>query len=465
VSKRPDNVILITTDHMRYDCINAHGNPYIHTPNMDYLVNNGISFSNCFAQNPLCMPSRSSFMTGFYPQQVGVTSNGHCLDPDFPFTAPRLFAGNGYKTAQIGKLHFQPHENCDLDPRARYDYGFDTLWLSEEPGPYEDAYVNFLRNEWRDYVDLFRVPRSDSPERAKELNGRVIDAPWQASYSGWIAEQGSRFVKTRDNCFIHLGFYAPHPPLNPTKEMFEPYLNMEIPQARLGDHEWEDKPEPLASMIKQYAQSWTEEGLTNYRKHFYAMVTGVDLALGQFLATLRESGKLDNTLIVFTSDHGDLCGDHSMLLKQHSFYDELMHLPLLFFWPEGVGTEGRKEDDLVEMIDLLPTMLELSGGRMPPHSPGISYAEPLRERKKVNGRDDVLAYNGEGDVMLRTDKFKYIAYHTGGEVLYDYSDQKPEVINHINDSSYNNTLNDMRKRAMFRSATASASAQALKFRF
>ncbi|MHC4502791.1 MAG: sulfatase-like hydrolase/transferase, partial [Planctomycetota bacterium] len=174
----PKNVIWITTDHMRYDCIGAHGNAAMHTPNLDFLVEHGVSFHSCFAQNPVSMPSRASFMTGLYPQQTGVTTNGHVLPADFPLVPARLFARGDYQAAQIGKLHFQEHEDSDLDPRARHDYGFDVFWIAEEAGCYEDAYMTWLRTEYPELVETFRVPRSTSPERIGEREGRVLDAPW-----------------------------------------------------------------------------------------------------------------------------------------------------------------------------------------------------------------------------------------------------------------------------------------------
>ena len=137
----PRNVLWLTTDHMRFDNIGAHGNDLMVTPSMDRLVNSGITFTNCFVQNPVCVPSRCSFMTGLYPQQTGVTWNGHCLPPDFYPTVGHVFRQAGYQTIQIGKLHFQPHEENDLEATPRYKYGFDIMMSAEEPGCYEDAYM------------------------------------------------------------------------------------------------------------------------------------------------------------------------------------------------------------------------------------------------------------------------------------------------------------------------------------
>lgn len=463
----PKLVLWITTDHMRYDCIGAHGNPAMHTPNLDRLVNEGVSFERCYVQNPLCMPSRASFMTGLYPQQVGVTQNGNTVRPDFQPTVATAFSAGGFQTAQIGKLHFQEHEDNDLDPRARHAYGFDILWLSEEPGCYEDAYMTWLRTEHPEHVDLFRVPRPNSPDRKSETRANVVEAPWQSSHSGWIATQTERLIRGRrqrlDNggLFVHAGFYAPHPPLNPTREMFEPYRDRELPRPRLNSHEWGDKPEPLAGLLRHW-QNWPAEDFLRYRRHFYAMVTGVDLAVGQLLAALEDCALLEDTLIIFSSDHGDMCGDHGMLLKHVSYYEELMRQPLVLFWPRGLGRVPRRVAGLTEMIDALPTLLELSGCAVPRVMQGQSYARQLCAGQQISGRESALAYHEPGNAMLRTATHKYIRYGPGREVLFDLREDPGELRNRLDDVSM---LQQMRELMLQRVLDSCRSPQPLLWRY
>jgi arylsulfatase len=462
---KPQRVIWISTDHMRYDCIGAHGNPAMHTPNLDRLVNEGVSFEQCYVQNPLCMPSRASFMTGLYPQQVGVTQNGNTLRPDFEPTAATTFKAGGYQTVQIGKLHFQQHEDNDLDPRARYDYGFEVFWLSEEPGCYEDAYMTWLRTQRPDLVPIFRVPRSTHPDRKSEENPRVLDAPWQFSHSGWISTMAEIYLNRRRDSkqFLHLGFYAPHPPLNPTREMFEPYDGKAILEPVWAEQEWRDKPEPLARFLHM-KPDWTPHTFLEYRRHFYAMVTGVDLALGRLLDLLERNNMLDDTLIAFMSDHGDMCGDHRMVSKQGSYYDQLMRQPCVLYWPGGFGTKGRRVTKLVEMVDLLPTLLRLAGCNVPEVMVGRSYAEALLSGSPVQGRDDVFAYHEPPfGAMLRTATHKYIRYGPGAEVLYDLREQPYEVVNRAKDDPA--TLQQMRERMLQRFMDASRTPQKALWRF
>ncbi len=463
VNKHPKRIIWITTDHMRYDCVGANGNSTIHTPNIDFLADNGISFENCFTQNPLCMPSRASFMTGLYPQQTGVTHNGHCLPPDFEPVVAKCFKAGDYSTTQIGKLHFQPHEDCDLDPRERYSYGFDKFYLAEEPGPYDDAYMKWLTTEYPDLVETFRIPRSLNPERNSSENSTVIDAPWQASFSGWVAEQTKRHIggfggnKKLDRDFIHMGFYAPHPPLNPTREMFAPYENASVksPHFQLTG-ESRDKPLPLANILGRY-KSWSHDKHLNYRKHFYAMVTGVDMAIGEVMEYLRQRDELDDTLIVFSSDHGDMCGDHSSCSKHSSFYDEIMHLPLILYWPNGLGTTARRIPGLIEMVDLLPTLLGLCSITVPRVMPGNDYSQELFDGTDIKGRDTVMAFHYPDSIMLRSKDYKYIRYSENEEVLYDLTNDPRETINCVGNSKYMGMLNQMRNKSLARLAAASRS--------
>ena len=428
----PRNVLWLTTDHMRFDNIGAHGNDLMVTPNMDRLVNSGITFTNCFVQNPVCVPSRCSFMTGLYPQQTGVTWNGHCLPPDFYPTVGHVFRQAGYQTIQIGKLHFQPHEENDLEATPRYKYGFDIMMSAEEPGCYEDAYMTWMRTEYPQYVEDFRIARSSSPDRFRNRPGQsiaeVVDAPWQASFSGWLANMASNFLSFRarrdpdHKNFIHLGFYAPHPPLNPTREMFDPYADRDI--------EPPPQIDPSRKRLAKAIDYWTEEDFKRYKRHFCAMVTGVDLALGQILGILEDIEQLDDTLIILSSDHGDMCGDLRMLGKGATkFYDPVTRVPCVMHWPNGFGVEPRRVGGLVEKLDVLPTLLELCGGHVPSMMMGNSYAESLLEGADLETREDVLCYsNPPVAAMLRTDRFKYCRIsERNREFLFDLRNDPGET--------------------------------------
>jgi arylsulfatase A-like enzyme len=445
---------------MRYDHIGAYGDRGMVTPALDRLVEHGVNFHNCFTQNPMCMPSRCSFMTGLYPQQTGVTHNGYCLPPDFEPTVATAFKAGGYLTGQIGKLHFQPHDNLDYSVAPRHTYGFDVFWPSEERGNYSDPYYHWLEGKYPQYASLFRCPRSsDDSRNSTEKAPRPLDAPWQASQAGWIVETARDFLKTRrnDDVLLHLGFYNPHPPLLPVREAWDCYSNRAPAPPRRYPQEWQDKPAPLANML-QHRSDWLDADFLAYRKGLAAMVTECDLAIGWLVEQLRINQMLDDTLLVFSSDHGDFAGDHSITHKSSACYDEVMRVPLVLHWPNGLGTKRRDVDGLIEMVDLLPTLLGLSGSHIPKVMEGVSYADSLLDGQEIAGRDDVFAYHGDGQAMLRTRSHKLIRYlHRDAEVLYDFSDPDHERINRAADAACTDTLDEMRDRLLTRMLSAGRS--------
>ncbi len=468
---KPARIILITTDHLRADCIGAWGNPAVQTPHLDRLAEAGVNLRNCFSQNPVCMPSRASLFTGLYPQQTGVTNNGHCLAADFAQTLPRLLGGCGYRPVHVGKLHLQPHEDHDLCQEPDRTYGFDVFMRSEARGSYRDAWMTWLESKYPEHVDKFRVARPTDPARgAQEVGGWVVDAPAQASHCGWVVDAACRWLacpfgnRLNEPTFLHLGMHHPHPPLNPTAEAFAPYDGVEIPPPTAWPEEWADKPAPLGAML-QSRQHWSPADFLEYRRYFWALCTEADLAVGRLVETLAENNALDDTLLIVTSDHGDMLGDHGMTHKGPHVYDAVMHVPLLLHWPDALGAERRDLDDLVELSDLLPTILQAAGRRVPPAAVGRSLLDVLTGRADHHGRQDVLAF-AEAGAMLRTDRYKYIRYtDCGGQVLFDLADDEPERRNLAATDAAGPILQEMRDRMLIRLLAAGRSGLGRRFRF
>lgn len=460
---RPSRVLLITSDHMRADFIAAQGQSWLHTPNLDRLVGGGVSFANCFAQNPVCMPSRASFLTSLYPAQTGVDSNGPELDPGRAATAAQAFAAAGFTTGHIGKLHLQDHYDHDLEDREECRYGFEWFERSESRGCYADAWTRWLDSEHPGMRAAYRISRPSDPARdGSERCGSVVDAPWQCSHAGWIAERAGTwynapfYSRLDQPSFLHLGFHHPHPPLNPSREAFALYAERAIPDARWDERDVDgDKPDWLARF---HRNGRDPEQLREYRRYFGALVTEMDLAIGRIIDRLEAAGALEDTLIVFTSDHGDMCGDHGLTHKGPHFYDEVMRVPLVMHWPEGFGATPRREEALVEMVDLLPTLLGCVGAPIPAAMQGQDWSAALKAGEAVAGRADVYATN-RGSCMLRTAEAKYIIHAPSGtEVLYDYADgQGHEVHNRANDPQSRALLDRMRLAALRRQLMASAS--------
>ncbi|MFW6118721.1 MAG: sulfatase [Planctomycetota bacterium] len=459
MDKRPRHVIWITTDHMRYDNVGANGNPAVRTPNLNRLAAGGVSLENCYGQNPLCMPSRVSFMTGQYPCRTGVLCNGQALPPERGPTCAEIFGAAGYETAQCGKLHFEPHDEMDLDPAQRERYGFDYMALSEEPGCYEDAYVNWLRARHPEHLEEMRVPRPAERMRAGDgFQQWTVSAPPEVSHSGFAVSAALRFLDLGQSSFVHVGMYAPHPPLNPPEEIYAAYEGGELPEPHWREGEDGDKPAPLCNWLRS-RRGVTPEQWRERRRYFYAMCTLLDTQVGRLMDALEERGELEDTLILFMSDHGDMDGDHRMVSKQPSFYDEVMHLPAILHWPAGLEGGGRL-GGLVEATDLLPTLFDLAGAPIPWQVQGRSFASCLQEAGD-EFRDDVLAMHaGPGRrvmAMLRSRDWKYIRYRAGAEVLYDLAEEPGEYTNRADDPAYEDTLHRVRERLLDRMLHAAGS--------
>ena len=467
---RPKRILWLTYDHWRYDQLGWAGHPHARTPNLDRLAAGGVYCENAFCQAPVCMPSRGSFMTGLYPSRVGVTANGYELDPEHPNVASRRIGGAGYHTAQVGKLHLAAHEDQDLREPAPARYGFDLFYLSEERGCYDSAYFKWLRGKYPDAVEALRESRPTDPARSSEVRVRIADAPPEATHAGWVVDQTCRLFRSPwdrrydQPWFVHMGFHHPHPPLNPTATAFAPWKDHVYPAPRRYPDEAADKPSGLADMLRTGEQR-SDEYLTTYRRGLDALVTEMDTVLGRLLDQLEAEGALDDTLIIAHSDHGDMAGDHGLTHKGPHFYDEVMRCPVLFHWPAGGLCGGRRFTGLMELVDVLPTILEAAGVQSHLPMDGRSVFQRLTGEMEGSHRDAVFACMNDR-AMVRTTNHKLIYFGESGEyVLYDYSDPDPERINHASDPAYSGVLGNLKERLMWQLAQNQQSATSRRFRF
>jgi arylsulfatase A-like enzyme len=453
---------------MRFDAMGGRRLPAEVTPNLNRLLAGGTEFTRCFCQNGVCMPSRASFMTGQYPPQTGVTQNGYDLPDDCPVVASRLMKAAGYQTAHFGKLHLQPHQEYDLDPKSRNRYGFDVFHPSEARCGYEDAWRIWLRDRYPESVKAFAADRSTVAPPPDAPVGWVVDAPWQASHCAWVVQAACDHLKS-PYCsrveraqFLHLGFHHPHPPLNPTRSSYDRVKDLELTPREVRGDEQADKPRRLQGMLAQYAD-WTEEELEDYLRSYAAMVAEVDASVGLLVDFLERENQLDDTLLVFTADHGDMCGDHHMVSKGQHFYDAVMQVPLLMHWPAGLGGERREIGGLVEMVDLLPTTLGLCGAAVPQHLSGTNWAPSLPGDGGAVGKGGVFAYSSPGMAMVRTEDAKLIRYagEGGGDVLYDLRQDPGERVNVADNPGYARLHAEMRTRLLDRLLTGCVSGQEL----
>lgn len=432
------NIVLITGDHLRWDHIAANGNDAIITPRMDQLIREGTTFRYHFTVGVACMPNRASLMTGRYPNSHGVIVNGIKLPQD-EVTLTHVLRHKGYYTGQMGKLHFWPHK--DRDHREMHPpYGFHQMRLSDEPGPYDDAYGRWL---WAQGKEVREKARVNMPAERPLFEHYVFEGDDSTTQASWVATETITFIEDSISrhpgrpFFVHAGFYAPHPPLNPPASALEPYRDRPLPPRRFSADEVGFLPQGLASGMMAFLET-PEETWDSYRLYFYAMVTHMDKNIGRIVDAIERAGMADRTLFVITSDHGDYLGDHNLVSKSSRPYDGALRIPLVF---RGPGVPGdTKINELVEIVDVMPTLLDMLGIPFPKGNQGMSLVPVMNGDP---GRD-LIYMQATNNQMIRTKQAKYWVDENGEEVLFDYSSDPHELRNVAQAESHADMLDAMR---------------------
>ncbi|MDH7568733.1 MAG: sulfatase-like hydrolase/transferase [Armatimonadota bacterium] len=439
------NVLLLYTDQQRWDTVRAAGNPLVHTPNLDRLAASGVLFDNCFVNNPVCMPSRQSMLTGQYPNALGCATNGIEL-PESAVTLHKLLKPYGYFTANVGKLHFRNHSNRDhRDPHP--NYGFDALVLSDEPGCYDDAYVKWVEGIAPDQVERCRVSTPPAwqgpPRRLQPRNTHepyLFEADEGLTHSAFVASESIRLLRQNRGrpFFLIAGFYAPHCPINPPARFVEMYdaAAMPLPQRNPGEN-FQDVSDAQWRKVKAY---------------YYALISHVDDQMGRILAFLDEEGLTENTLILFTSDHGEHLGDHGLVGKGPFGYDSCTHVPLILSFPGRIPAGDRRQA-FIEHVDLAPTILDYCGVQTPRAFQGRTF-RPLLEGRPYRERSSVYTEwrnpYGTSWKSVRSSEYKYACSNREGEVLFDLRCDPNELRNVVAEPRYASALAEMRAELLRR---------------
>ncbi|MFO7897498.1 MAG: sulfatase-like hydrolase/transferase [Planctomycetota bacterium] len=418
------NVVLMLTDQQRWDTLGAVS-PYARTPNLDRLAEEGVLFENAFCNNPVCMPSRQSMLSGRYPSVVGCSTNGVEMDPDVE-CIHNILGLYGYHTANLGKLHFKNHSNRDhREPHP--SYGFDELVLSDEPGCYDDAYIKWVEAKDPSQVENCRCstpPAWDGPPVEKHPRGThepyLFEGPEELTHTAFVAEETAACIRRRAGrgpFFAIAGFYAPHCPVNPPERFVEMVDPSAIPLPAMNEDERD-----------RYGLS--DDEWREVRAHYHALVSHVDDQAGRILDALDETGERENTVLVFTSDHGDHLGDHGTVAKGPPGYDSCVHVPLIV---AGAGVEpGRRRRELIELVDVAPTLLDLCGVQPPPFFQGRSF-RPLLEGTEYTERPSVFIEHKSpfrsSWKTVRTHNFKYCVSAAKEELLFDLREDPHELTN------------------------------------
>ncbi len=445
-SKKRPNIILITTDHMRVDNVAANGNEAMETPNLDRMVQNGVSFPRCHCVSPVCMPSRASLFTGKYPSSHGVRCNGVPLNEN-EVTLTHVLAQEGYYTGQLGKLHFLPHDN--RNHRGYHPpYGFDEMLIADEPGCYPDAYGRWLEALGPKAREQGNVPM---PGTRGFMNYYPFAGPDNITHAWWVGNETVRFIKENKNrpFFVHAGFYAPHPPLNPPQSQIDRYKGKKLPRRKFKRGEMDLMPNSYQKAAQRLSDI-PEEKWQEYKKYFYAMVSNIDVNMGRILEALESENLMNNTLIIFTSDHGDYLGDHGLISKSSHCYNGVVEVPLIIQGPNI--PKINRLNSLVELTDIMPTVLDYLNIEIPLGVQGKSMMPLFKGKSEI--RDCIYAEYGPTGYwqrVIRTNEAKYKCNTRGEEILFDLQKDEDEFKNIANNRSGKALLDEMRKKMLVKS--------------
>jgi arylsulfatase A-like enzyme len=454
------------------------GNSFVKTPNIDKLAGEGALFKMAFAQNPICAPSRASFLTGRYPRTTRLVRNAQTIPADEKLIS-RLLADEGYVCGHAGKMHLSASSPkathwCEKRIDDGYVY-FD--WSMHPPATPICPYTAWLKEH---NIEFERRPVKDAEIKEDAINKDhqnehdMQDGNSYISYgmdketsnTAWIVQRAINFIECNEELeepwFFTCDIEDPHSPYDPPEEFLKPYLDKldEIPLPRYTEGELDNKP--AFQRIDRdgvyghgngnfAASKMSDKDHRLIRAAYWAMVDHIDYQVGRLIESLEKSGQRENTIIVFLSDHGDMLGDHGMYMQGAYFYDEMVHVPLIVNFPEKVK-KGIESDALIELTDLAPTLLELAGIEKYAGMQGKSFSNILTGKNSANSHRDSVYYEyyhsipGEGCYIdcggayitgIRTDEFAITCPHTldCGE-LYDLTKDPGMVKNLWDDPEY-----------------------------
>ncbi|HEX4196782.1 MAG TPA: alkaline phosphatase family protein [Caulobacteraceae bacterium] len=470
VEAAPLNVIFITADQWRGDCLSALGHPMVRTPNLDALAAEGVLFARHYANTAPCGPSRASLHTGLYLQNHRSHANGAPLDARHTNWALES-AALGYDPVLFG------YTDTSVDPRG---VAADDPRLFTYEGPLPGIRtVCALDGRPKPWTDWLNAQGYDTPADIGQAYGHRADGPeyedgaahprplaWPAEVddTAFLVGRLIDYLKTAGGPFVaHLSLLRPHPPFvapAPYNALYDPaavppFARRETPEAEAAQHPW------LAWRLSQRAFRATadERRLRRLKAVYYGLISRVDAEIGVLMAFLRQSGLIDRTMILFTSDHGEQMGDH-WLLGKGGYFEGSYHIPLIVRdpRPRADGGRGTQVSRFTENVDIMPTLIEAIGGEIPRQCDGLSLAPFLRgagaptawrteAHWEYDFRDDAAAAGGQGLTpdqcamnILRGERFKYVHFARLPPLLFDLAEDPDEMHDLAGDPAHAGTM-------------------------
>ncbi|WP_072994759.1 arylsulfatase [Pseudozobellia thermophila] len=455
------NIILIFPDQLRSDYVGAKGGKWVYTPNMDRLANEGAVFTRAYSATPTCLPARAALLTGKKPWKHGLLAYAP-MATKYSNEMPRLLRDAGYYTFATGKLHFKPIGagplNVELGAidNAKFMHGFHEIALCEGWGHPQNAYNKWFKDKAPD-KNIDGTGLGPTDHRAG-----VYPYGEELHPTTWTANQAIDFISGYNRnapYFLKVAFHRPHPPFDPPKRWLDFYKKRDLPLAAVGD--WADekyggfnKVPDIGEQQNSPRGNYGDSVVRRSREAYLASISFMDEQIGKILRALEESGELENTLILISSDHGDMMGDHHLWRKSYP-YEGSSSVPMIVRWPESIGIEadrGQVIENLVELRDVLPTFLEVAQISPPTDLDGLSLLNLIKgERdnwRKTLDLEHGTCYWPENNWTGLTDaQYKYIYFATTGEEqLFDLEQDPKEMCDLAKKKEYKNTLQKWRRK-------------------
>ncbi|WP_461206236.1 sulfatase family protein [Clostridium sp. DL1XJH146] len=417
------NIVFILPDQMRADYLGCYGATFAKTPNIDKLSEEGTQYCNAISPSPICVPARASLLTGENSVVNGVLQNSVWLRPDHEEcglkTWPKQLSENGYETIAVGKMHFYPWDAKE---------GFQKRIISEDKRHFlvEDDYADYLKEK-----KLKKFRAIDCKGYAEDKGAMYNPLPKEDQADAWIARKASEYIDSyaEDKPFaMMVGFVSPHDPYDPDKSYADLFKSIEMPEPIPST---EDSESFLPGLIEAYKAPWAQVDYSNFtleqkkkvKAYYSACIHDIDVGVGKIVEALKKKGIYEDTVIIFSSDHGDFVGDFGLMGK-YQFYEPSIHVPLIVK-DTALEKKGIKKEELVSLTDVYSTILHIAGidDKETEDSKILScYKEKTYENRVIFGATDI-------GYMIRSKKWKYSRYRSGLTILIDLENDKQEQNN------------------------------------
>ena len=453
------NVLFLMTDQQRADAMSCSSDgSWVKTPNLDRIAAEGVRFTNCSTTTPICIPARVTLATGLYPHNTHVWNNLNYFLPESAQTWMRVLRDMGYRTSLFGKTHLHPHRG-DLREREHLLHAWGLDDVDEIGGPRASAAVmSHMTARWEE-KGLLEAYRADFADRfaTKPHVVRPSVLPLEEYADVYVGQQAKRYLTDYDHAqpwFCWVTFGGPHEPWDapePYASQYDPAA-MPLPQPRPEENDAAKRPQGwLDNLIENRRPKFDEGDEAAMRGNYAGNVTLIDDQIGEILATIEERGELDNTIIAFTSDHGEMNGDWGLIYK-NNFLDSSARVPLLFRSPKTVANGGHVIDTPVENVDLGPTVVEMAGGELEYQQFGQSLVS-MWESEATEDRTAISEINGE--IMITDGRYKLMVNREGEP--YYLLNQDPndlETHNYVNGDVPRAIVNDLQEQLIGRLSKA-----------